>query len=168
MSEEINYRKCVNQQLAGAAFQLSLLDNNDLSLSKLQQTSCRQGALHHLSMAVKFYINEILSSYKRENINFQNQVVDKLFSSGDLKQYAIVEFNELQQWYEKNNSLLSRLFTINQESFKDKIQTNEVSNKNIIVTESTIEFLHDNHSIRQLKSEFTKLIDRQRESLLEH
>lgn len=173
MSENINYRKKVNQQLAGAAFQLSLLQDRSLNLSPLQETSCRQCALHHLYVSFNFYINEVLNIYKRERLDFSYQPLATLFTNNRLKDYSIIEFNELQQWYDKDHSLLADLITLDQllQQDDEKKATEKRQEKDLIavmVVDEDLSVLVDTQKIVMLKNELSSLIDRQRESLLEH
>ena len=177
LSEKINYRKKVNQQIAGAAFQLSLLTDQTLNLSSLQQSSCRQAGLHHLYNGICFYINEILSSYKREPIDFIAQSIDGLFSKNLLNQYEVIEFNELQQWYEKGGSLLAYLTDLSShlaaadDQLKANKESNNEANSNLIqlvTVDEAINLLNNTQQLTSLKNELLSVIDRQRESLLEH
>lgn len=173
MSENINYRKKVNQQLAGAAFQLTLLQEQSLTPSPLQQASCRQAALYHLYLSVIFYINEVLDIYKREPIDFSSQSLDILFADNLLKNYSMIEFNELQRWYEKDNSPLNYLMTLHQklQDADEPQPTERAEQKNLIAAvglDETLNLLTGTQKVVAFKNELSSLIDRQRESLLEH
>lgn len=172
MSETINYRKKVNQQIAGSTFQFSLLQDPALNLSALKQSSCRQAALYHLYTAIGFYINEVLTTYKREPVDLSSQPVEVLFAKGVLKQYDLVEFNELQQWYEKDNSLLAYLVELTRYIENEEQWLAKKDNNNdfiqLVAVDEPVSLLNNTKGLARLKNELLSVIDRQRESLLEH
>lgn len=169
MSEQINYRKIVNQQLAGAAFQLSLINSETLQLSKLQINSCIQSNIQHLVLAIEAYINEVLSNYKRTTIDFSLTSVEQLLIHDQLKTHSIVELNEIQQWYAAKTSNFFRIFQF-KASLLDNSQLKKTNqNENVIAVSSDAnqDFWFNEVNLQALNQEITKLIDRQRESLLE-
>ena len=171
MNSGINYRKLVNQQLAGAIFQLSLIEREALNLSSLQQSSCQQAALHHLHTTVRDYINEILQSYKYEHIDFAKQTLEQVFKDGVLKDYAVIELNELQQWFDKEDALLRSLVTFTTQRYEQEAKAN-ITNKNTnliaVASHREINLITDTKALSVLVGELSSLVDRQRESLLEH
>lgn len=173
MATDINYRKQVNQQLAAAVFQLSLLENSALSLSKLQQASCHQACLHHLYYLVSFYVNEVLDNYKREVINFEARSLQQLFESKALYDYSMIELSELQQWYDKPSSLLNYLVQLDQklnraDAQKTPTKTNQENLIVAVIVVNELDLLNDKKELLLLKKELSTLIDRQRECLQEH
>lgn len=170
MSTPINYRKNVNQQLAGASFQLSLVACVDNPLSKIQRASCIQAVIHHLVLTVENYINEILISYKRDSIDFVNTNIAQLFDRNGLQEYDIVELNEWQQWYEKTPLFFHELINFKAMMLISDQSTTDKKTENLIVVVSEVNnnIFSNTSALTKLKQEMVSLIDRQRESLLEH
>jgi len=89
----------------------------------------------------------------------------------------VIEFNELQQWYEKGGSLLAYLTDLSShlaaadDQPKANKESNNEANSNLIqlvTVDEAINLLNNTQQLTSLKNELLSVIDRQRESLLEH